>query len=160
MYTPSLNWREQVKNAIQEMNNSKMYVLDGTVTSVNNSLPYSVKVMIEPYEIETGWMKCASPYVGNGFGIVLPPPQEGTHVRVIFDMGDINNGMVVGATYTDVMAPPSVNFGDAAIYHQSGSQITMKSDGSIVFTSKSGASLTLDGADKTVTINGNTTQSW
>jgi phage baseplate assembly protein V len=159
MYIPSTNWREQIKNAIQEMSNAKSYVLDGTVTSVNTTLPYSVKVNLEPYEIETGWLKMVSPYAGNGFGIVLPPPAEGTHVRVIFDMGDINNGVVVGATYNDVSVSPNVNFGDAAIFHQSGSQIVMKSDGSIVFTSKGEASLTL-GADKTVTINGNTTQSW
>jgi phage baseplate assembly protein V len=159
MYTPSLNWREQIKNAVLEMTNTKAFVLDGTITSVNTKLPYTVKVMLEPYEIETGWLKMLSPYVGNGFGLVLPPPEEGTHVRVIFDMGDINNGVVVGATYNDASVPPNVNFGDAALFHKSGSQIIMKSDGSIVFTSKGGASLTL-GADKTVTINGNTSQSW
>ncbi|NRD80279.1 hypothetical protein HPT25_23435 [Bacillus sp. BRMEA1] len=160
MYIPSLNQREQHKNMIQEMMNTKAYVLDGTVTSVNTKLPYTVKVMLEPYEIETGWLKMLSPYVGEEFGIVLPPPEEGTHVRVLFDMGDINNGVVVGAAYNAVsVPPPSVNFGDAAIVHKSGSQIIMKNDGSIVFTSKGGASLTL-GADKTVTINGNTTQSW
>lgn len=159
MYIPSTNWREQIKNIVQEMINRKSFVLDGTITSVNTTLPYSVKVNLEPFEIETGWLKMASPYVGNGYGFVLPPPAEGTHVRVIFDMGDINNGVVVGATYNDVQVPPPINFGDAALYHESGSSLVMKNDGSIVITSKGGASLVL-GADKTVTITGQTTQSW
>lgn len=155
MYNPSTSWREQIKNVIQEMNKQNLYALDGVVTSVNNTLPYTVKVRLEPYQIETGWLPISSSYVGNGYGIVLPPPAEGNHVKVIFSMGDINSGFVVGSTYNNTTAPPQVNFGDAGIFHKSGSSIVMKNDGSIVITSKGGGSIVLDGSDKKVTINGN-----
>jgi hypothetical protein len=149
MYNPSLNWVEQVKHIVNEHTNQKQFVLEGTVTSINNSAPYAVKVMLEPYQIETGWLKIATPYIGNNLGLIFPPPQEGTMVKVIFDMGDLNTGTVIGGVYSPVTLQPNVPFGAVGFVHSTGSSILINSDGSISINSSKG-----------VTINGKTSQSW
>lgn len=151
MYSPSTNWLEQVKNMVHEINNQRSFVLEGTVTSVNQTTPYMVKVMLEPYEIETGWLQVGSPYLGNGYGFIAPPPEDGTPVKVIFDMGDPNHGTVVCSVYNDNVTLLDVPFGTAGIVHKSGSKILMNPDGSIEIKAADG---------QAVTITGQTTQSW
>lgn len=146
-----MNWLEQVKNAVREMMEQKSFVMEGIVTSVSQSSPYMVKVMLEPHQIETGWLKVGSPYVGNNFGFILPPPEEGTPVKVLFDMGDLNHGVVVCSVNNDNITMPVVPFGTAGFFHKSGSKILMNPDGSIQIVAAGG---------KTVTITGQTSQSW
>ncbi|GIM47044.1 hypothetical protein DNHGIG_25930 [Collibacillus ludicampi] len=160
MYSPSTNWIEQVKFVAREMINNKMFVLEGIVTSVDPNPPYKVKVMLEPYGIESGWLKVATPYVGNGFGFVFPPPAEGTPVKVIFDLGDIKNGVVIGSVFNDNVKMPSVPYGAAGLVHQSGSSIIFNPDGSVVLSGANGGSLTIDKTGA-VSISGkNSSQSW
>lgn len=136
MYSPSGNWIEQVKHVVNEMMKSKSFVLEGIVSSVDPSPPYKVKVTLQPYEIETGWLKLMTLYAGNGFGLILPPPDEGTPVKVIFDMGDIKNGTVIGAVFNSNVAMPILaDPGDAALVHKSGSKITIAKDGTVTLSS-------------------------
>jgi phage baseplate assembly protein V len=151
MYLPSTNWLEQIKNAVREMMEQKTFVMEGIVTSINPSSPYMVKVMLEPHQIETGWLKVGSPYVGNDFGFIFPPPEEGTPVKVLFDMGNLNHGVVVCSVQNDTVTMPDVPFGTAGIIHKSGSKILLNQDGSIEIVAVGG---------KTVTITGQTSQSW
>lgn len=136
MYNPSTNWVEQIKFIVREMLNSKSFVLEGVVTSVDPD-SYKVKAMLEPYGIESGWLRCATPYVGNGFGLVVPPPKVGTPVKVIFDMGDIKNGTVIGSLFTDdISLPEDATAGSAGLYHQSGSFLRIAADGTVTIKGK------------------------
>jgi phage baseplate assembly protein gpV len=136
MYNPSTNWVEQIKFIVREMLNSKQFVLEGVVSSVDPTPPGKVKVLLEPYGIESGWLRCAMPYVGKQFGLVLPPPEEGTQVKVIFDMGDIKNGTVIGSLYGEDVAVPNIAKGAAGLVHKSGSSLLIMPDGTVTIKGK------------------------
>lgn len=136
MYSPSGNWMEQVKHVVNEMIKTKSFVLEGVVSSTDPIPPYKVKVTLQPYEIETGWLKLATPYAGNGFGLIFPPPDEGTPVKVIFDMGDIKNGTVIAAVFNANIQMPNVTYGAAGLVHKSGSSILIGPDGTVTIKGK------------------------
>lgn len=133
---PSRDSMEQIKQIMQDMINSRQYVLEGIVTSVDPKPPYKVKVRLEPQGVETGWMKIAMPYAGAGFGFVLPPFDEGTPVKVIFDLGNLNSGTVIGAVFNQNVTMPNVPVGSAGIVHKSGSKIMIAPDGLVTITGK------------------------
>ena len=141
MYHPSTNWVEQTKFVVREMLNSKVFVLEGVITSVDPNPPFKVRARLMPYGIETGWLQVASPLCGHGFGLLLPPPEEGVAVKVIFDMGDIQNGTVVGAVQHHV-APPAGHAGTFGLVHASGSAILINTDGAVTIK---GSSVTIEG---------------
>ncbi|MBL0386232.1 hypothetical protein JJB07_06145 [Tumebacillus sp. ITR2] len=136
MYSPTMNWVEQIKWIVREMMNAKSFVLEGIVTSVDPTPPCKVKVMLEPYSIETGWLRVSTPYGGNGFGLVLPPPEQGVPVKVIFDMGDIQHGTVIGAVFSEAMSVPDAPFGSVGFVHKSGSSILIAPDGTVTIQGK------------------------
>lgn len=139
MLNPSRDWIEQIKYVVQDMINQKNFVLTGIVTSIDPTPPYKVKVTLEPYSIETGWLKLAMPLAGNGYGVLLPPPDEGTEVRVLFDLGDIKSGTVIGAVYDDQavqMPPDAAALGTMGLYHKSGSFIRIAPDGTVTIKGK------------------------
>lgn len=158
---PSTNWLEQVKYITKQMIDRQTYALEGVVSSVNpDSTPYTVKVVLYPYEIETGWLRVGTPYAGDNYGLILPAPEEGTPVKVIFHMGDIQNGTVITSLFNDNLTFPNVTYGTAGIIHKSGSSIFINQDNSIKISHPSGSFISI-GTDGTVTIKGkNTTASW
>lgn len=176
-YFPSENWLEQVKSIAYEIMRSRQFVLEGVVTSVNQNAPYAVKVNLEPYGIETGWLKIAAPYAGDGYGFISPAPAEGTQVKVIFDMGDIRNGTVIAGMFSQA-GTPTVPYGTVGLIDPNGTQITIDPDGNASLQAAAGNKVVAnqDGsggvynaagkgitvaADGTVTINGKTiTESW
>lgn len=136
-YNPSLNWMEQVKHSAQELAKAHQYVLEGYITSVDPNAPFKVRVMLEPYEIETGWLKIGTPYLGNGFGLILPPPEENTPVKVIFDMGDLSSGTVIACVPNDNISYPSgVDSQTMGLIHKSGSFFKISSDGTVTIKGK------------------------
>lgn len=136
-YNPSLNWLEQVKGIVTQMMEHKQFVLDGTISSIDPTYPYKVRVNLEPYEIETGWLRMATPYVGDKFGLILPPPDEGTHVKVIFSMGDIEDGTVVSCdTNDDAIPPDNIDSQTLGLFHKSGSYLKISSDGTVQIKGK------------------------
>jgi phage baseplate assembly protein gpV len=160
MYIPSLDQFEQNKHAMHEIANQKTFVLEGVVTSVDTNPPYKVKVMLEPYGVESDWLNIATPYIGNGYGFVFPAPEEGTLVYVLFPMGDIGKGTVISGIFNDYTQMPTVPNGTAGLYHKSGSSFFIAQDGSMKMSHPSGSSLSI-GTDGLVTIKGkNQTQSW
>ncbi|KEO82098.1 phage baseplate assembly protein V [Tumebacillus flagellatus] len=136
MYNPSMNWIEQIKFIVREMLNAKSFVLEGLVTSVDPKPPCKVKVMLQPYEIETGWLRLATPCHGGSVSLVLPPPEEGMPVKVIFDLGDIKHGTVIGNVPNDKTVPPDIPSGSAGFVHQSGSSLLIGPDGTVTIKGK------------------------
>ncbi|WP_088187538.1 phage baseplate assembly protein V [Desulfosporosinus sp. FKA] len=124
----STDWFEQIKDYVHRAVGQNFSVVEGTVTSRQASPP-SVKVMLEPYEVETGWIRVGTQYGGNGFGLLAIPP-EGMAVKVQFDMGDKSSAVVVCDVWNDVDIAPTLNDVDDAVFiHSSGSKLYFHKNG-------------------------------
>lgn len=129
----SNDWFEQIKDYVQRAQGQNISVLEGIVTSRQASPP-SVKVILQPYNVEAGWIRVGTQYGGNGFGLLAIPP-EGMTVKVIFDMGDKNSATVVCGVWNDVDLPPALNDVDDAVFvHSSGSKLYFHENGDIDLT--------------------------
>jgi phage baseplate assembly protein gpV len=130
MTIASTDWFEQIKDYVQRSQSQSISILEGTVTSRQASPP-SVKVMLQPYGVETGWIRVGSQYAGNGFGFLAIPP-EGQAVKVSFDMGDTSSGLTLCSVWNDIdIAPTLVNVDDVAFIHQSGSKLYFHQNGDV-----------------------------
>jgi phage baseplate assembly protein gpV len=126
----SNDWFEQVKYYVHSALSQHLSVIEGTVTSRQLNPP-SVKVMLQPYNIETGWIRVGVPYGGNGFGFLAIPP-EGQAVKVIFDMADKSSAIVVCDVYNDIDLPPTLNdVDDVVLQHKSGSKLYFHANGDV-----------------------------
>lgn len=102
----------------------------GLVSSVN-STDATVRVMIQPENVLSGWLPVSSIWVGAAWGMVcLPSP--GDQVLVLFQEGDSEHGIVVGGLWSATRPPPTVPSGELWIVHKSGSFLKLTNDGSIV----------------------------
>lgn len=130
MTIASNDWFEQIKYYVHAAVGQSLSVIEGTVTSRQLSPP-SVKVMLEPYGIETGWIRVGVPYAGVGYGFLAIPP-DGQAVKVIFDMGDKNSASVVCDVYNDVDTPPTLSdIDDCVFQHKSGSKLYFHVSGDV-----------------------------
>jgi|GEM_PF-3825484 len=130
MTIASTDWFEQIKDYVQRSQSQSISILEGTVTSRQTNPP-SVKVMLQPYNVETGWIRVGSQYAGNGFGLLAIPP-EGQAVKVSFDMGDTSSGLTLCSLWNDVdIAPTIADVDDAALIHVSGSQLYFHQNGDV-----------------------------
>lgn len=133
MAIASNDWFEQVKYYVHRAVDQALYVVEGTISSRQLNPP-SVKVILQPYGIETGWIRVGTPYGGNGFGFLAIPP-EGMVVKVIFDCGDHSSAAVVTDMYNDVDVPPALaDIDDAALVHASGSKLYFHKNGDVEVT--------------------------
>lgn len=114
---------------------------------------YCAKVMLQPGDIETGWLPVASPWVGNSWGMFCPP-SIGDVVDVNFQEDDIDAGYVTVRLYTDGARPLSVPSGEFWLVHKSGSFLKFYNDGSVAVQSSSHLTATV-GGNLTATVTGN-----
>ena len=78
----------------------------------------------------TGWLPILSAWVGSGWGVVaLPAP--GDQVFVLAQEGDADHGVIIGASFSSGVRPPTNIAGELRIVHASGSAITLRNDGHI-----------------------------
>lgn len=115
----------------------------GIVTSYNPNT-YSVKVTLQPDDIETGWLPLLSQQVGNGFGIYCPP-HPGDLVHILFTDGEIEAGVAVGAYYNNEDVPLPVPAGEIWLVHKSGAFIKLTTDGQVLVQDKAGSAVTMHG---------------
>lgn len=113
--------------------NNKKSTKIGIVTSYNDAT-YSVKVKLQPMDIETGWLPITSDYVGNGWGI-FSPPSIGNMVKVDFQEGSINAGVVSGLFFNNVERPLKCPSGSLWLVHKSGSKLKFNNDGTVELVS-------------------------
>ncbi|MDW9244480.1 phage-related baseplate assembly family protein [Burkholderia cepacia] len=98
---------------------------------------YAVKVKMWPDTQESlGWIPLASPWIGNGWGLV-GGPSIGDQVKIAFDREDQDAGVVVGRMFNDVDQPPAVPSGEFWIVHKSGSLVKFHNDGTVEITAAS-----------------------
>ncbi len=128
----------------------------GTVSSYDPG-SYSVKVRLQPEDIETGWVPVMSPSVGNGFGL-FSPPTPGDAVVVGFQEGNTEVPIVLGGLYNDVDRPDvqgagGVPSGDKWLVHPKGMRIRLHGEG-VEILCKAGTVVRLSLDDGTVDISG------
>jgi phage baseplate assembly protein V len=108
------------------------YTQLGIITSVD-AVDYTVKVLLQPEEIETGFIPYCTPFYGW-----VAPPSGGEQCLVLFERG--NNNVPVAALllyWNDARAPGMVTPGDTAageilLKHSSGSYVKLTDDGKIL----------------------------
>ncbi len=101
----------------------------GTVSAYNPA-NYCAKVMIQPENVETGWLPVLSPWIGNGWGM-FAPPTIGDLVEVQYQEGDFDAGMICLRFFNDADRPLSVPSGEFWLVHQSGSSLKFHNDGTV-----------------------------
>jgi uncharacterized protein involved in type VI secretion and phage assembly len=106
-----------------------------------------VKVNLQPEGVETGWLPYLSPWAGPGWGVMATPAQ-GNQVLVVFHDGNIEAGVAIGGSFSDVDQPPSVApdtaGGELYLVHGQGQQVALKNDGSISILGSDGQSIVMD----------------
>ena len=100
-----------------------------TVASVDVSSA-TVRVMLQPENVLTGWLPVLSPWTGTGWGMVCPP-SPGDQVLVIGQEGDADNGVVIGSAFSSKRSPPPAPPGEFWLVHATGTCLKFKNDGSV-----------------------------
>ena len=101
----------------------------GLVTSYDPAT-YSVKVSMQPDNVESGWVPLAAQAVGNGWGI-LTPPAIGDQILVLMQDSDPEAGVAAWCLFNNVDVPPAVPTGEFWMVHKTGSYLKFLTDGSV-----------------------------
>lgn len=104
----------------------------GLVSSSNPSTG-TVRVVIQPDGILTGWLPVATQKAGDGWGIYCPLG-VGDQVLVVPRDGDVNAGIVVGSLFSRKAPPPDASSDEIVISHKSGASIRLSDNGQIRMT--------------------------
>lgn len=120
---------EQIKLQAAMVGNSSVRTRMGTVSSYDPD-GYCCKVVIQPEGTETGWLPIATPWCGNGWGLMVPV-SVGDEVDVHFDDGDLGAGFVSSRFFNDVDRPLHAESGVFYLIHKSGSALKFNNDGSV-----------------------------
>lgn len=123
-----------LNHIFQGVNRAQMnigYSQFGIITSVNPT-DYTVKVMLQPQEIETGFIPFCTPFYGW-----VAPPKGGEQCLVLFEGGDNNVPVAALLLYWDnhrapgVSSPGDTGSGEILLKHSGGSYVKLTSDGKI-----------------------------
>lgn len=117
--------RQQAESVMGNVSHTRI----GTVSSYDPN-NYAVKVLLQPDGTETGWLPVGSAWVGNGWGM-FAPPSIGTMVKVHFQEGNPEAGLVDVGHFNDGARPVNTPAGAFYLIHTTGSALKIKNDGSI-----------------------------
>jgi phage gp45-like len=124
---------ERLSNAIKShaasLDQSSGQIKFGTVTSVN-SQNATARVLIQPDGVLSGWLPVLSQWVGSGWGMVCPPT-PGDQVLLVPQEGDVEQGIIIGRSFSNKQMPPVAPGGEFWLMHQSGSFLKLCNDGTI-----------------------------
>lgn len=101
----------------------------GVVTSRDLVL-YRVKVFYPLLGIESEWIRVATLYAGQGWGLSVLP-HTGNEVLVVFVNGDLNDGVVTGCLYSDHADIPPETDGELTLQHANGTALKLMASGDI-----------------------------
>lgn len=99
----------------------------GTVTSYDEAT-HTIKAMLEPEGVETGWLPILVLMSGQGWGVYAAPAQ-GDQALLIFAEGDALVGVCAGFIPNDEDVPPKVPAGQIWLEHQDGHFIHLTPEG-------------------------------
>jgi phage gp45-like len=121
---------ELIKHLGKEQRNRWTVSCEGLITSVDPKT-YMAKVMLMPWEIETGWLPIGTIAVGPQWGVFHLPP-DNTEVLVTFVGGNVDNGRILLCYGNHVDAPPDgIVQGEIVLKHSSGSLLHFKQNGDV-----------------------------
>lgn len=101
----------------------------GVVSSVDPAA-YTVRAMIQPENVLSGWLPVSSTWVGAGWGLAsLPSP--GDQVLIIWQEGSSEHGIVVARLWSNTAVAPAAPVGEFWLVHKTGSFLKFLNDGSI-----------------------------
>ena len=99
------------------------------VTSVDPNTA-TVRVLLQPEAVLSGWLPVLSPWIGAGWGISCPP-SPGDQVLVLSQEGDAEHGVVVGRAFSAATPSPTAPVGELWLVHATGSFIKLVNDGTV-----------------------------
>lgn len=114
------------------------------VISSYDPVNYCAKVRLQPEDLITGWLPVLSPWVGNGWGMFVPP-SIGDMVQVNFEDNDHEAGFVSLSGYNDNARPLTVQSGEFWLVHKLGAFVKLTNDGKLTVTDKAGSTVILNG---------------
>ena len=118
-----------LKTYASNLDQSAGQIKFGTVTSVNAQTA-TARVIIQPDGVLSGWLPVLSQWVGNGWGMVSSP-SPGDQVILVPQQGDIEQGIIIGRSFSINQRPPNTPVGEFWLVHQSGSFVKLTNDGTI-----------------------------
>lgn len=101
----------------------------GLVSSFDPAV-YAARVLLQPENVLTGWLPILSAWAGAGWGLAAPLI-PGAQVLVIFQEGDAEQGVIIGAVWSSVDQPLPAPAGELWLQHQSGSFLKLLNNGTI-----------------------------
>lgn len=116
---------------------------------------FCAKVEKQPGGELTGWLPVLTLWGGNGWGL-FAPPSPGDVVKILFQEGGREAGIVLGRFFSTVTRPLPVPAGEFWLVHRLGAAVKLTNDGKLALADKAGAGIVLNG-DGTVTLNANVT---
>ena len=99
------------------------------ITSVDPTT-FTARVTIQPEGVLSGWLPIASPWVGNGWGL-MAAPVPGDQVVVVWQDGDAEQGLIIGRLWSNASLAPNAPAGEFWVVHSTGSFLKLHNDGSI-----------------------------
>ena len=100
------------------------------VVSSVDPASYTVRVLLQPENVLSGWLPVASVWVGAGWGMVCSP-SVGDQVIVLWQEGDAEHGIIIGRLWSSAIPAPSASVGELLLVHQTGTHLKFLNDGSI-----------------------------
>lgn len=107
----------------------KVHLKEGIVTSYDPEA-YAVKIMLQPEEIETGWLPIETAMAGQGWGAYFGPA-VGDQALAGFIQGDLEHGSCLGFLPSDEDRPPKVESGEIHLVHKGGAYLKFTNDGKV-----------------------------
>lgn len=154
---------DQLSNAIRMQSSLGQNTLSqprfAEISSYDDST-HGVKVMIQPENQESGWMRLGAIGVGNGSGVAVGP-NVGDMVLVVFAEGDFDSGNIIGRFFSTSNQAIPVPSGEVWMVHKTGSFMKMLTNGDIDFNTTGNLNSTVAGnmtstvaGDMTATVSG------
>lgn len=106
---------------------------------------YAAKVLLQPENIETGFLPVATEWVGASWGIFCPPT-AGDVVDVHFQEWGKNAGYISKRFFGALASPLAVQSGEFWLVHKSGSFLKFTNDGKVALNTQSDLNATVGGA--------------
>lgn len=130
----------QIKRVVSEFLSNLTLSKYGLITAYNPN-NYTVKVLLQPEQIETGFIPLATVWVGNNLGAVFGPA-IGDSVKLDFIDGSVQATVVNGRFFNNSAQPPLVQSGQAALVDSKGAFVRLNNDGTITLGAPSGITAT------------------
>jgi Type VI secretion system/phage-baseplate injector OB domain len=118
-----------IKSHAMSLDQSAGQIKFGTVTSAN-SQNATARVLIQPDGVLSGWLPILSQWIGSGWGMVCPL-SPGDQVVLAPQEGDMEQGIIIGRSFSYKQMPPVVPPGEFWLVHKSGSFLKLCNDGTI-----------------------------